>query len=78
MTYIPGDPWVICDRTGFKVRRSQTKVTWDGLRVWKKYWWPRHPQDFVRALPERQTVRDARPEPTDYDLATNEITVDDL
>jgi hypothetical protein len=79
MGYIPGDPWAICDICGFKVRMSTTKKTWDGLRVCAKTCWsPRHPQDFVRAIPDRQMVVDARPEPEDYFLSTNEVKAEDL
>ena len=76
--YIAGDPWCICDRTGFKVRMSDTRKEWNGLRVWKKAWEPRHPQDLVRSVPDRQVVKDARPEQTDYFLSDNEVTAEDL
>lgn len=78
MPYIPGDPWVICDRSGFKVRRSQTKKTWDGYLVWKKYWYPEHPQDHIRAVPDRQAVKGGRSEPDPVYLAVNEVTEDSL
>jgi hypothetical protein len=64
-SYIPGDPWAICDVSGAKVRMSQTKKTWDGLRVWDKYWYPKHPQLSVRGIPDNMEVLDARPRPTD-------------
>lgn len=45
---------------------SDTRRTWDGLRVWKEVWYPKHPQLFVRAIPEKyMAVRDARPRPPD-------------
>lgn len=66
MSYILGDHWVICDRCGFKIRRSKASKTWDGLLVCTKSCWePRHPQDFVRARADRQSVRDARPDMQD-------------
>jgi hypothetical protein len=34
----------ISDRSGFKVRYSDLKTTWDGLRVEKEEWEPKHPQ----------------------------------
>lgn len=65
--YRPGDPWVICDRTGFKVRMSETVKEWTGLRVRREDWEPRHPQDFVRGRKDVQAVQDPRPEaPNDF------------
>ena len=37
---------------------------WNGAIVHKGNWEPRHPQDFVKARPERAIVKDARPPPT--------------
>jgi hypothetical protein len=66
MTYHPGDAWAICDLSGKKVLMSQTRKTWDGLRVWERLWYPKHPQLSVRAIPERSlVVKDARPRPAD-------------
>jgi hypothetical protein len=64
-SYVPNDPWCICDLSGVKVRMSQTKKTWDGLRVWEQYWYPKHPQLSVRGIPDHMEVKDARPRPTD-------------
>jgi hypothetical protein len=64
-SYIPNDPWCICDLSGIKVRMSQTKKTWDGYRVWEKYWYPKHPQLSVRGVPDHMDVKDARPRQTD-------------
>lgn len=63
--YIPGDHWVIDDRTGFKVRSSSTRREWTGAIVDRSQFEPRHPQDFVRAKPERAIVRNPRPRPVD-------------
>ena len=76
--YVHGDPNVICDRSGMKVRMSQTRKEWNGLRVRIEDWEPRHPQDFVRGRRDNQAVRDPRPEGTDVFLTTNEVTADDL
>lgn len=65
MPYIPGDNWCICDLTGKKVLMSQTKKTWDGLRVWEQVWYPKHPQLSLRAIPDRMAVIDGRPRPVD-------------
>lgn len=76
--YISGDPWVICDRTGFKVRMSETRREWNGSRVRWQSFEERHPQDFVRGVVDRQAVPDARPEAEDVFLATNEVQASDL
>ena len=74
MVYIPGDHWVICDRCGFKVRRHRCRKTWDNLLVCSECWEPRHPQDFVKSIPNPQTVPDARPRPTDvFGCGTSEM-----
>lgn len=73
-----GDYRVICDRSGFKFWASECRMTWDGLFVHKKYWEPRHPQDFVRGTRDEQKVPIARPEQTDVFLSAGEVTEDDL
>lgn len=65
MTYRPGDFWRIDDRTGSKVRSSDTVKQWDGLIVHRDEFEERHPQDFVRGRIDKQRVHDPRPEPTD-------------
>ncbi len=57
----PGDYLVVCDRTGVVRYRSQMRYEWNGLLVTKEAWEPRHPQDFVHAVPDDQSVPDARP-----------------
>lgn len=76
--YKPGDHYVICDVCGFKMRASETSKRWDGLRVCKADWEPRHPQDFVRGKQDRQAVRNARPEPPDTFLEIGDVTEADL
>lgn len=44
---------------------SETVKTWDGLRVWKPLWYPKHPQLSLRAIPDRMAVLDSRPRPAD-------------
>lgn len=60
----PGDYLVLDDRTGFTIRASEAKKEWNGLRVHRDKWEPRHPQDFVRGRREDPSVKDGRPEPT--------------
>lgn len=68
--YIKGDWNAICDECGQRFRASQLKQRWDGLRVCPKDWETRHPQEFVRAKPDLQTVPWARPESTTYTFPT--------
>lgn len=61
--YIRGDYNVICDRCGFKKKRSEVKLEWDNLLVCSDTCWEaRQPQDFVRAVPDGKPVPIARPE----------------
>jgi hypothetical protein len=76
--YRSGDHYVICDECGFKVRASETKMRWDRLRVCKKDWEPRHPQDFVRGKRDKQRVPNPRPETLDLFLSENQVTRDSL
>jgi len=66
MPYIPGDNKVVCDACGRDGLASEMKKTWDGFYVHACHWEPRHPQDFVRAVRDDQTVKINRPdtEPT--------------
>lgn len=59
--YVPGTFWRICDRTGFKTRSYDTQMEWNGLIVDKRVWEARQPQDFVKGVPDNQTVPYARP-----------------
>lgn len=63
--YFSGDHNVICDRCGFKKKRSECRKEWTGLLVCKKCWEPRHPQDFVKARADKQGVPDPRPDTQD-------------
>jgi hypothetical protein len=81
MTYIPGNHWMICDRCGFKYRRSEMRKEWNGAWVCEADFEPRHPQDYmVRGRKDNQRPPVVRPQPTDYDpaIGTDEVTQDDL
>lgn len=52
--YIPGDHWVECQRCGQVHRSSKVRKEWTGLIVCSDCWEPRHPQDFVRGVPDNQ------------------------
>ena len=58
-----GDWNVVCDLTGFKMKASQVVRRWDGFMVRRKSSEERHPQDFLRAVPDDMSVPFARPVP---------------
>jgi len=70
-----GDFYRTDDRTGRKVRASDTRKEWTGLIVDKDVWDPRHPQDFVRGLYDRQTVPNPRPVPTPVYIGPRTTTI---
>ena len=75
--YVPGDAAAICDVCGFKYKLSQLKKRWDGAMVCSADFEERHPQDYlVRTKDDKQTVKNARPEPED--VFVDNITGDDL
>lgn len=76
--FILGDSNAICDSCGFKFKQSQLKKRWDGAMVCSADWEPRHPQDSLKARPERNNIKDARPVPEYRFLAVGEITAADL
>ena len=64
------DYWMRCDVCGFDYRRSQMRQRWDGLWTCHKDWEPRHPQDFVKGRPDRQSVPVARPDNVNFTNTT--------
>lgn len=60
-----GDHNGICQRCGFEFKFSELHKTWDGLWVCADDWEPRHPQDYVRGIPDNQSVRNTSPETPD-------------
>lgn len=55
----------ICQRCSFKFKSEDIKKEWTGLLVCKECFENRHPQDFLRGTPEKQSVPFTAPEPTD-------------
>lgn len=74
MTHVPG----ICDRCGFRRPLDQLRKEWTGLKVCSDCFDRRHPQDFVRGVPDPQHVPDPRPEPADVFVEINEVQAEDL
>ena len=77
-SYVNGDYYVICARTGWKIRRSESRMEWDGTLVHKSQYESRHPLDSASpARPERDPPV-VRPEPNDVFLEIGDVTGDDL
>lgn len=57
-----GDWNANCDRCGFKFKASKLKEEWTGFMVCKECWEPRHPQDFLRGVPDDPSVPWTRPD----------------
>lgn len=66
----PGDFRIVCDRSGFNGWASETVIEWNGLRVLRRFSEQRHPQDFVRAIPDNQSVQNPRPVQPDTFITT--------
>lgn len=61
----PGTWAAICDRCGFRYASDLLKEDWQGLRLCRKCYEPRHPQEFVRGVPDNPAPPWTRPEPAD-------------
>lgn len=53
---------VICDRSGFERHIEDCRMEWNGMLVRASDWEPRHPQDFVRGVPDGKPVEIIRPD----------------
>lgn len=73
--YVPGDFYRICERTGFKVRAGKTKKEWTGRYIRNQSWEMRHPQDFVRGVPDPQVAPEPRPRQVDQFIGPLETTL---
>jgi hypothetical protein len=60
--YKEGDYNAICDQCGMKYKASTLRMTWDNLFSCPQCWSPKHPQYFVKGLPDHQTVPISRPD----------------
>lgn len=59
-----GGPWsynAICQVCGFKFKASDLLKRWDGLMVCRHDWEPRHPQEFIKAVPDNTRLPWTRP-----------------
>lgn len=77
----PGDWKFVCDLSGFEGWASESVKLWNGMRVLRRFAGEeanRHPQEFVRAVPDKQSVPWSRPPGTDVFIAAGDVTADDL
>ncbi|CAB4120888.1 hypothetical protein UFOVP2_48 [uncultured Caudovirales phage] len=51
-----------CFRCGSKRKASELRKQWQGFWVCQEHWEPRHPQDFVKAVPDNSSVPWSQPE----------------
>ena len=63
--WAPGDWNAVCWECGRKFKASQLIKHWQGYYVCKEHWEPRHPQDFVRGVPDQPTPPWSQPMPAD-------------
>jgi hypothetical protein len=82
--YTRGAWKVTCDRCGHDFKSTQLRLEWTGLRVCSgagsnDCWEERHPQDFVRGKPDRQSPPWTRAAPADVFISdVGEVSEDDL
>ena len=76
--YFKSGSWnVICDVCGRKYKNTDVKKRWDGLIVCSKDYELRHIADFIRSNPERNNVKDPRPEQADTFVSVSYIDTGD-
>jgi len=61
-TFSPHDSDTISDKSGFKIKLSETMQTWQGWFVTKEEFEPRQSQDFPVTAQKQQVYADARSE----------------
>lgn len=72
--YRSGDWWVTDHHSGFQIRASDTVKQWNGLLVHWAHSDPKHPQELVRGVADRQTVPFSSPEPDDTFIGVPTLT----
>lgn len=71
-----GQHLMLCDLSGRTCYSSGMRRMWNGLMVYKDYWEPRNPQDFVYAIRDQMAPPVVRPD-TDGEIF-QDVTLDDL
>jgi hypothetical protein len=59
----------ICDVCGFRYKHEDLRERWDGQMVCDADFETRHPQEFVRAVPDQKPLPWSRPYPTEVSVA---------
>lgn len=78
MTYIKGDYYLTCQRTGEKIRRSEAVKQWDGLIVKKGHEDPKHPLEYPMTPTKPYVPTFVSPEPADHFVEPGDVTENDL
>lgn len=60
--FVSGDWNAVCFRCGAKKKASELRRQWQGYMVCPEHWEPRHPQDFVKSVPDNPGVPWSQPE----------------
>ena len=76
--YRHGDNNIIDDRTGFKIKASESREEWNHFIVHKDQYEPRQPQDLLRGFPDRQAAAINRPGQPDVFLEVTDVKAEDL
>jgi hypothetical protein len=69
-----GDWNAVCFECGMKRKASTLKKHWRGYMVCPEHWEARHPQDFVRGVPDAQQPEWTQPMPEPLWVAGQEPT----
>jgi hypothetical protein len=69
-----------CQRCSFEYKYNDLRKEWTGLYVCEYCYDPRHPQDYVKAVPDDMRVPYTRPENTTVSVEAdmNETTQTDI
>jgi hypothetical protein len=78
MSYRPGEYKMICQRTGFVMRRSEAVRDPYGFIVHKDHADPRHPQENLPPPRVERVPTFISPEPEDTFLGANDVQVSDF
>ena len=57
-----GDWNIQCDECDFKFKNVDVRKDWRGLYLCKSCYQERHPQDFVKGVPDKQSIPWSRPD----------------
>jgi len=69
---------IIGDRSGFKIKASDSRKEWNGFLVRRESWEQRQPQDLLRGFPDKQAAQISRPGNPDVFLEPNSVKASDL